>query len=124
MYLGSIVELGTTEEIFQPPYHPYTEALLSAVPIVNRHVSKREIILEGSLPSALNPPKGCAFESRCPRRLTDICEHEPPPVKKISAQHSIACHIDVEVLKKVEPVISLSVVESKSSLMPNIARSD
>ncbi|GAG09734.1 unnamed protein product, partial [marine sediment metagenome] len=69
MYLGHILERGTTEQIFAPPYSPYTEALLSAVPIADPEVTKREIVLEGNLPSAMNPPKGCPFCTRCHRRI-------------------------------------------------------
>ena len=66
MYLGHIVEQGTTDEIFAPPYHPYTEALLSAIPIADTSVAKRHIVLEGDIPSAMNPPSGCPFQTRCP----------------------------------------------------------
>ena len=78
MYLGHIVERGTTAEVFSPPYHPYTEALLSAVPIADPAVRKRDIVLEGALPSALDPPKGCPFSTRCPRRLGAVCDDETP----------------------------------------------
>ena len=105
MYLGQIMESGTTEEIFAPPYHPYTEALLSAVPIADPEVEKREIVLEGVLPSVMNPPKGCPFETRCPRKIGRICEDERPPVQTASDSHSIACHIPLEELRQVEPVI-------------------
>ncbi len=104
MYLGQIMERGTTEQIFAPPYHPYTEALLSAVPIADPNVEKREIVLEGSVPSALNPPKGCPFVTRCPRKVGDICDNEPPPRKSDHPRHVIACHIPLEDLIKVEPV--------------------
>ncbi len=65
MYLGHVVELGTTDQVFQPPYHPYTEALLSAVPIADTRVIKKRIVLEGDIPSAMNPPPGCPFQTRC-----------------------------------------------------------
>jgi peptide/nickel transport system ATP-binding protein len=105
MYLGHILERGTTEEVFSPPYHPYTEALLSAVPIADPEVTKREIVLEGSLPSALKPPKGCPFCTRCHRRIGDICDNEVPEEMMVADRHSIKCHIPLEVLKKVDPVI-------------------
>ena len=104
MYLGQIMERGTTEEIFAPPYHPYTEALLSAVPIVDLNVRKREIVLEGVVPSALNPPKGCFFATRCPHRIGPICDEEPPPFREASSRHVITCHIPLEELRDVEPV--------------------
>ena len=108
MYLGQVMEQGTTKEVFEPPYHPYTEALLSAVPIADPDINKREIVLEGNLPSVLDPPPGCPFETRCPRKLGAICQEHRPPVQRISCDHTIACHIPLEELRKVEPVIQLS----------------
>ncbi len=105
MYLGQIMERGTTEEVFGPPYHPYTEALLSAVPIADPEIEKRRIVLEGALPSAMDPPKGCPFHTRCPRKIGAICEQERPPVQKDGEGHVIACHIPLEELREVEPVI-------------------
>ena len=105
MYLGKIMESGTTSEIFSPPYHPYTEALLSAIPIADPKIQKRHIILEGALPSVLEPPKGCPFHTRCPRKLGTICEREAPPVQRLTKEHSIACHIPLEVLNRSEAVI-------------------
>ena len=110
MYLGQIMERGTTDEVFSPPYHPYTEALLSAVPIADTSVTKKRILLEGNLPSALDPPKGCPFETRCPRKLGKICEQERPPVLEVSDEHKIACHIPLTELEKVEPVIQMGEV--------------
>ena len=69
MYLGHVVEQGTTDQIFAPPYHPYTEALLSAIPIADTSVIKKRIVLEGDIPSAMNPPPGCPFQTRCRTRL-------------------------------------------------------
>jgi len=105
MYLGHIVEQGTTEEIFSPPYHPYTEALLSAVPIADTSIQKKRIILEGSLPSVINPPKGCAFHTRCHRKIGKICETEPPPRVEAGNGHQILCHIPLEDLRAMDPVI-------------------
>ena len=107
MYLGQIMERGTTEEVFAPPYHPYTEALLSAVPIADPEVEKRRIVLEGNLPSPLDPPKGCPFSTRCQRKVGSICDDEPPPVRLDTEGHSIACHIPLEELREVEPVITI-----------------
>ena len=89
MYLGQIMERGSTEEVFSPPYHPYTEALLSAVPIADPEVERRRIVLQGSLPSPLDPPKGCPFSTRCPRKLGEICETEPPPLRTNADRHVI-----------------------------------
>jgi peptide/nickel transport system ATP-binding protein len=108
MYLGRIVEQGTTDEVFAPPYHPYTEALLSAVPIADTSVKKKRIILEGNLPSVMNPPKGCPFCTRCPRKIGSICETDIPPLHHISDTHKILCHIELEELQKMEPVIVLA----------------
>ncbi len=113
MYLGSIMERGTTTEIFEPPYHPYTEALLSAVPIADPEVTKREIVLEGNLPSVLNPPKGCPFSTRCHRKIGKICDDERPPVQMASDGHAIACHIPVDELRQVEPVIKVPQVDER-----------
>jgi peptide/nickel transport system ATP-binding protein len=105
MYLGNIMEQGTTDEVFSPPYHPYTEALLSAVPIADTSIEKKRIVLEGDLPSVMNPPKGCPFNTRCPRHLGPICETERPPFVEASPGHVITCHIPMEELQKMEPVI-------------------
>ena len=107
MYLGQIMERGSTEEVFAPPYHPYTEALLSAVPIADTSVSKRHIVLEGNLPSVLNPPKGCPFATRCPRKVGAICDEQPPPEQEAAPDHVIACHIPLTELQQVEPVITV-----------------
>ena len=105
MYLGHILERGTTEQIFSPPYQPYTEALLSAVPIADPEVTKREIVLEGNLPSAMKPPKGCPFCTRCHRKIGEICDNEPPPEQVVEDRHVIKCHIPLEELKQVDHVI-------------------
>ena len=115
MYLGHIVEQGTTDEVFSPPYHPYTEALLSAVPIADTAVEKKRIILQGNLPSVMNPPKGCPFHTRCPRKIGDICETEEPPVVEDRPGHYIACHISIEELREVEPVITMPGKEEKTA---------
>ncbi len=113
MYLGQIMECGTTEEIFAPPYHPYTEALLSAVPIADPEVTKREIVLEGNLPSVMNPPKGCPFCTRCPRRIGDQCDDQRPPQQKLASGHVIACHIPLAELSEIEPVIHVPKKEER-----------
>jgi peptide/nickel transport system ATP-binding protein len=105
MYLGHIVEQGTTDEVFGPPYHPYTEALLSAVPIADTSVEKKRIILEGNLPSVMNPPKGCPFNTRCHRRVGEICDTTVPPTLENAPGHDIACHIPLAELRQVGPVI-------------------
>ncbi|WP_288901336.1 ABC transporter ATP-binding protein [uncultured Sneathiella sp.] len=115
MYLGHIVEQGTTDEVFSPPYHPYTEALLSAVPIADTSVEQKQIILKGDIPSAVNPPPGCPFQTRCPRKIGSICETEIPPVKELSPGHTIFCHLEDEELNAMEPVIVMHDAEKTAS---------
>ncbi len=107
MYLGQIMEQGNTDDIFSPPYHPYTEALLSAVPIADTSIQKKHIVLEGDLPSPMNPPSGCPFQTRCPRKIGAICETELPPVKDMGNDHRIMCHLDDAELRAMEPVIAM-----------------
>jgi peptide/nickel transport system ATP-binding protein len=108
MYLGQIVEQGTTDQVFSPPYHPYTEALLSAVPIADTNVKKRHIVLKGDLPSPINPPPGCPFQTRCPRKIGPVCETEMPPVRELTPGHKIGCHLSDGVLRSMEPVIAFA----------------
>jgi peptide/nickel transport system ATP-binding protein len=104
MYLGRVMESGPVAAVFEPPYHPYTEALLSAVPVPDPDLEQKRVRLEGEVPSALNFPKGCRFAGRCPRKLGPICDSQPPPEQKPGPGHTIACHIPVEQLRKVEPI--------------------
>jgi oligopeptide transport system ATP-binding protein len=91
MYLGQIVELASDEELYKNPQHPYTEALLSAGPIPDPTVKKKRIILEGDVPSPINPPKGCHFHTRCMYK-DKICEEVEPEFKDIGGGHWVACH--------------------------------
>ncbi|WP_338610794.1 ABC transporter ATP-binding protein [Pelagibacterium nitratireducens] len=97
MYLGKIVELATAEALFASPLHPYTEALLSAVPLPNPDVKVDQIILEGDVPSPLNPPTGCRFHPRC-RYAQDICRRDIPETREMGDNHQVACHF-AETLK-------------------------
>ena len=106
MYLGKVVEFGSVEEVFSPPYHPYTEALLSAVPIADPDLQQKRIILEGAMPSPRNVPPGCPFSTRCPRKVGEICDTTPPPEHRTGSGHRIACHIPLEQLRAVEPILS------------------
>ena len=111
MYLGHVVELGTTDQVFSPPYHPYTEALLSAVPIADTSVEKEHIVLEGDIPSAMDPPSGCPFQTRCRWKKDvpgDLCEKEIPPQRDIAIGHQIKCHLSETKLSKMTPVIKLA----------------
>jgi peptide/nickel transport system ATP-binding protein len=107
MYLGRIMERGTTEQIFSPPYHPYTEALLSAIPIADTSVHKRKVLLSGEIPSPSNPPPGCPFQTRCPYAIKGLCDTTLPPLREFAPGHVIACHLEREVLLKMEPVITI-----------------
>ena len=112
MYLGHVVELGTTDQVFSPPYHPYTEALLSAVPIADTRVKKKHIVLEGDIPSAMNPPPGCPFQTRCRWKSQvpgGLCETEVPKVRMLPGNHQIKCHLSDEILNTMEPVIEINV---------------
>ena len=111
MYLGHVVELGTTDQVFSPPYHPYTEALLSAVPIADTSVKKKHIVLEGDIPSAMNPPSGCPFQTRCNWKghvPGGLCEKSVPPVRMVAEGHQIKCHLSDDDLASMEPVIQIA----------------
>ena len=111
MYLGHVVEIGDTDQVFAPPYHPYTEALLSAVPIADTTVEKQHIVLEGEIPSAMNPPPGCPFQTRCRWKSevpSGLCDTEVPPMRTLSAGHQVKCHLAEDVLARMEPVIRIA----------------
>jgi peptide/nickel transport system ATP-binding protein len=108
MYLGHIVEQGTTDDVFAPPYHPYTEALLSAVPIADPNARKKRIVLEGDIPSAIAPPPGCPFQTRCHwknRVPGNLCETELPPDAEIRPGHVIKCHLSAAELASMAPAV-------------------
>ncbi len=92
MYLGNLVEYGTTEEIFSHPLHPYTQALFSAIPVPDPTSKMNRIVLEGSIPSPANPPKGCKFHTRCSKCM-EICKHKAPVQKEIEPGHYVVCHL-------------------------------
>jgi oligopeptide/dipeptide ABC transporter ATP-binding protein len=91
MYLGRIVEQASKHDLYRSPRHPYTQALLSAVPVANPRIKPRRIILEGDVPTPINPPSGCRFHPRCRHRM-EICEHEQPEFREIEKNHFAACH--------------------------------
>ncbi|WFR60176.1 dipeptide ABC transporter ATP-binding protein [Anaerocolumna sp. AGMB13025] len=92
MYLGSLVEMAPKKEIFRSPMHPYTKALLSAVPVPNPNVKMNRTILEGDIPSPANPPSGCKFHTRCPHAM-EICKKEVPEFIDHGKEHKVACHL-------------------------------
>ena len=92
MYAGQVVEEGTTADIFNDPKHPYTQALLSAVPVPDLNAKSERIILGGDVPSPINPPTGCRFHPRCPHCM-DICPQEEPELKNLGDEHWVACHL-------------------------------
>jgi peptide/nickel transport system ATP-binding protein/oligopeptide transport system ATP-binding protein len=90
MYLGKVVEVSNRDELFKNPLHPYTQALMSAIPIPDPTIKRERIILQGDVPSPLNPPKGCRFHPRCPVAI-DVCSHEEPKLVDIQGGHQAAC---------------------------------
>lgn len=92
MYLGKIVELGSVKELYSTPLHPYTEALLSAVPVPDPAVKKTRIILKGDVPSPIHPPSGCRFHPRCSYRF-EPCDRIEPEFKRVTGDHFVACHL-------------------------------
>jgi peptide/nickel transport system ATP-binding protein len=101
LYLGRVMELGPADTVASGPHHPYTEALLSAVPSIEDADAER-IRLEGEIPSAANPPSGCVFHTRCPRLIGSICETTEPPLAEAEPGHSIRCHIPIDELRALQ----------------------
>ena len=101
LYLGRVMEFGPAQVVFEGPHHPYTEALLSAVPTIEGGGRDR-IKLAGEIPSAASPPSGCVFHTRCHRKLGAICEQEQPPLVEVEAGHLMACHIPIDELRRLQ----------------------
>ncbi len=101
LYLGRLQELGSADVVFGGPHHPYTEALLSAVPTIDGGGRDR-IRLEGDIPSAASPPSGCVFQTRCPRKVGAICEEVEPPLMEVEDGHLMRCHIPIEELRQMQ----------------------
>jgi peptide/nickel transport system ATP-binding protein len=93
MYLGKIVEEGPTGEVFAHPAHPYTQALMAAVPVVDKAARRERIILEGNVPSPIGPPSGCRFHTRCFAKIGAICEEAEPVFTAVGTGHRAACHL-------------------------------
>ena len=92
MYLGKMVEIAESEQLYERPLHPYTQALLSAVPVPDPDFQREQIIIEGDIPSPSNPPSGCTFHTRCPFKM-DVCTRVTPQLNEQSLGHSVACHL-------------------------------
>jgi oligopeptide/dipeptide ABC transporter ATP-binding protein len=92
MYLGEIVEMARSDELYARPLHPYTQALLSAVPVPDPERKRNRILLQGDVPSPMNPPKGCRFHPRCPLIVRGLCDVQPPVLKDYGG-HQAACHV-------------------------------
>ncbi len=101
LYLGRLMELGPADVVFDGPHHPYTEALLSAVPTIDGGGRER-IRLEGDIPSAAQPPAGCVFHTRCPRKLGTVCETSEPPLVAVEQGHLLRCHIPIDELRRLQ----------------------
>jgi oligopeptide/dipeptide ABC transporter ATP-binding protein len=101
MYLGKLVELGTGDDIYQRPAHPYTDALIKTIPVPDPAVKRTELAITGELPSSRNPPSGCRFRTRCPR-AQDLCAQEEPPLREFGPGHVAACHFPLQT--PVEPL--------------------
>ncbi|MFC1916169.1 ABC transporter ATP-binding protein [Chloroflexota bacterium] len=92
MYLGQIIELADRKELFTHPFHPYTETLLSAIPVPDPHRKQKRILLQGEVPSPIEPPSGCRFHTRCPK-VMEICPQEQPTLRPLEADHLVSCHL-------------------------------
>lgn len=93
MYLGKLMERGTAEQIIYEPLHPYTKALLVAVPSPNPDAKRVEVVIKGEIPSPINPPSGCRFHTRCPEFIGNICRQKEPPLINVGGDHFVACHL-------------------------------
>jgi peptide/nickel transport system ATP-binding protein len=93
MYLGKIMELGTSNQVIFEPLHPYTKALIAAVPVPDPTSKRSEVVIKGEVPSPVNPPSGCRFHTRCPEYIGDICSTKEPPLLDIGNNHLVACHL-------------------------------
>jgi peptide/nickel transport system ATP-binding protein len=93
MYLGKIVEMSVAEKIVYEPLHPYTKALIVAVPIPDPNARRSEAVIKGEIPSPINPPAGCRFHTRCPSYIGDICRTKEPELLNVGGEHYVACHL-------------------------------
>jgi len=98
------MEVGDRDEVFERPSHPYTVALLDAMPQIGRRRRDRRATVRGEIPSPINPPSGCVFHTRCPRKLGEICEREEPPLAEVEPGHALRCHIPLEELRRLQDI--------------------
>ncbi len=112
MYLGQVMEVGTAAEMFAPPWHPYTEALLSTAPNLDAVAPGTRIVLQGDIPSAVDQSPGCPFHTRCPRKLGPICENVKPIEQRTSSGRRISCHIPIAALDRIVAPSPIDEVES------------
>ncbi|GAA0212367.1 dipeptide ABC transporter ATP-binding protein [Halobaculum roseum] len=112
MYLGKIAEFGTVDQVFSAPFHPYTESLLSAVPEADPRRRPDRILLEGSVPSPIDPPSGCPFQTRCPKKIGDVCETDVPDLEDMGDGHRISCHLSVEEMSERDSFIGTPTPEA------------
>lgn len=118
MYAGEICEIGTAEQVLKPPYHPYTEALLSAVPLVDAEIEGRNRIrLTGDVETATSAPRGCSFHRRCPHKVGDICERETPPEIEAANGHHIACHVPLKELEAMASAVPLRLTPPGTTIL-------
>ncbi|WP_284008394.1 ABC transporter ATP-binding protein [Haloarcula pelagica] len=109
MYLGKIAEFGRIGDVFSAPFHPYTESLLSAVPHANPNRKTDRILLEGSVPSPIDPPSGCPFQTRCPKKIGDVCEQDVPALEAVDgSDHRISCHLSTEEMSERDSFIGVN----------------
>jgi len=93
MYLGKVMEIASAEKVVYEPLHPYTEALISAVPVPDPMSARSEVVIKGEIPSPINPPLGCRFHTRCPVMIGEICRTKEPPLIDVGNEHYVACHL-------------------------------
>jgi peptide/nickel transport system ATP-binding protein len=120
MYLGRIMEVGASETVFIGPNHPYTEALLSAVPNVDGEDRSR-ILLQGEIPSPANPPSGCVFHTRCHRMIAGTCDVTEPPLIEVSPGHMMSCHIPFAELGRLQQKAQDAVDEGEDVTLTSVA---
>lgn len=101
MYLGKIMEKGPVDELVLEPLHPYTKALIAAIPVPDPESRRTEVVVKGEIPSPINPPSGCRFHTRCPAYIGDICRTSEPPLIDVGKDHYVACHLYTEKASKV-----------------------